>query len=87
MSQSKTLKKEKLTFNTISQPVVDGDSITIGKDQEHFVKFISKETTLVAIAQEQGISYETVQQNMARNKRLVKRQVVGFMERKLGGIA
>ena len=59
----------------------------LGKDQEHFVKFISKETTLVAIAQEQGISYETVHQNMARNKRLVKRQVVGFMERKLGGIA
>ena len=51
------------------------------------MKFISKETTLVAIAQEQGISYETVQQNMARNKRLVKRQGVGFMERKLGGIA
>lgn len=56
----------------------------LGKDQEHFVKFISKETTLVAIAQEQGISYENAQQNMARNKRLVKKQVVGFMERKLG---
>lgn len=59
----------------------------LGKDQEYFVKYISKEITLVAIAQDLGISYETVQQNMTRNKKLVKSQVIGFMERKLGGIA
>lgn len=59
----------------------------LGKDQDYFVKYISKEITLVAIAQDLGISYETVQQNMTRNKKLVKSQVVGFMERKLRGIA
>lgn len=44
----------------------------LGKDQEYFVKYISKEITLVAIAQDLGISYETVQQNMTRNKNLLR---------------
>lgn len=58
----------------------------LGIEKEMFIKYIRKETTLSAIAEERGISYETVQQKMVKIKKQIKRQMVGFMEGKGGGL-
>lgn len=52
-----------------------------------FLRYIRKEATLGVLAEEKGISYETVQQKMVKIKNRLKQQVVGFMEGNLGGIA
>ena len=59
----------------------------LGTERELFLKFINKEKTLSDIADEQGITYESMQQRMQKNKTKVKRQVIGFMVGNLGGIA
>lgn len=59
----------------------------LGTDQDLFTKYIRKEKTLSDIADEQGITYESAQQRMKKNKIKVKRQVIAFMNGDLGGIA
>ena len=46
-----------------------------------------REKTLIDIAEEQGITYESAQQQIHRIRLRVKKQVVGFMDGKMGGIA
>ena len=59
----------------------------LGTEQDMFLRYIRKEATLGVLAEERGISYETVQQKMVKIKNRLKQQVVGFMEGNLGGIA
>ena len=58
----------------------------LGKEKESFEKYLRREKTLVDIAEEEGITYESAQQKIHKIRRKVKNQVVGFMEGK-GGIA
>lgn len=59
----------------------------LGTEQDMFLRYIRKEATLGVLAEERGISYETVQQKIVKIKNRLKQQVVGFMEGNLGGIA
>ncbi len=59
----------------------------LGNDRVIFVKFLMRETTLGDIAEDCGITYESAQQRIHKMKLKVKNQAVGFMDRKLGGIA
>lgn len=59
----------------------------LGTEQSLFIKFIKKEKTLSDIADEQGITYESAQQRMHKNKLQVKKQVIRFMTGNPGGIA
>ena len=52
-----------------------------------FEKYLRKEKTLLDIAEDQGITYESAQQKIHRIRRKVKKQVVGFMDGVMGGIA
>ena len=59
----------------------------LGTEKETFEKYLRREKTLIDIAEEQGITYESAQQKIHRIRRKVKKQVVGFMDGKMGGIA
>ena len=56
-------------------------------EKETFEKYLRREKTLIDIAEEQGITYESAQQKIHRIRLRVKNQVVGFMDGKMGGIA
>ena len=59
----------------------------LGTEKETFEKYLRREKTLIDIAEEQGITYESAQQKIHRIRRKVKKQVVGFMDGEMGGIA
>lgn len=59
----------------------------LGTEKETFEKYLRREKTLIDIAEEQGITYESAQQKIHRIRLRVKNQVVGFMDGKMGGIA
>lgn len=59
----------------------------LGKEQDTFEKYLRREKTLIDIAEEQGITYESAQQKIHKIRLKVKNQVVGFMDGKMGGIA
>ena len=59
----------------------------LGTEKETFEKYLCHEKTLIDIAQEQGITYESAQQKIHKIRLRVKRQVVGFMDGNMGGIA
>ena len=59
----------------------------LGTEKETFEKYLRREKTLIDIAEEQGITYESAQQKIHKIRLRVKKQVVGFMDGKMGGIA
>lgn len=59
----------------------------LGTEKETFEKYLRREKTLIDIAEEQGITYESAQQKIHKIRIRVKKQVVGFMDGKMGGIA
>ena len=59
----------------------------LGQEREMFVLFISKEKAIGDFADEQGITYESVQQRIHKCKVKMKKQVTGFMKGNPGGIA
>lgn len=59
----------------------------LGADKEIFEKYLRHEKTLDDIAREQGIAYESAKQKIHKIRLRVKKQVVGFMDRKMGGVA
>lgn len=59
----------------------------LGRDQDVFTKYLLKEKSLSDIAEEQGVTYESARQKIQHIKTRIKRQVTGFMDGKLGGIA
>ena len=59
----------------------------LGSEKDVFEKYLRKEKTLLDIAEDQGITYESAQQKIHRIRRKVKKQVVGFMDGVMGGIA
>ena len=59
----------------------------LGTERETFEKYLRREKTLIDIAEEQGITYESAQQEIHKIRLRVKKQVVGFMDGKMGGIA
>ena len=50
-------------------------------------KYLCGEKNLVDIAEEQGITYESAQQKIHKIRSKVKKQVIGFMDGRMGGIA
>ena len=59
----------------------------LGSEKDVFEKYLRKEKTLLDIAEDKGITYESAQQKIHRIRRKVKKQVVGFMDGEMGGIA
>ena len=59
----------------------------LGREKETFEKYLRREKTLVDIAEELGITYESAQQKIHKIRLKVKKQVIGFMDGKMGGIA
>ena len=54
----------------------------LGTEKETFEKYLRREKTLIDIAEEQGITYESAQQKIHKIRLRVKKQVVGsWMER------
>lgn len=51
-----------------------------------FVRYISKKVTLVVLAEEKGVCYETVQQKIVKIKHSLKKLVAGFMKSRKGDI-
>ena len=49
--------------------------------------FLVQRKNLVDIAEEQGITYESAQQKIHKIRSRVKKQVIGFMDGRMGGIA
>ncbi len=58
-----------------------------GPEKALFLKYIKKEATIGTLAEERGLSYDTVQQKIAKMKKRLKKQVAGFMEGKMEYIA
>lgn len=52
-----------------------------------FEKYLTGEMSLSDIAELQNISYESAQQKIHKIRSRVRRQVIGFMDGKMGGIA
>ena len=59
----------------------------LGTEKETFEKYLCGEKNLVDIAEEQGITYESAQQKIHKIRSRVKKQVIGFMDGRMGGIA
>lgn len=59
----------------------------LGTEKETFEKYLRREKSLDDIADEHGITYESAQQKIHKIRTRVKKQVVGFMDGKMGGIA
>ena len=59
----------------------------LGTEKDTFEKYLRREKSLDDIAEEQGITYESAQQKIHKIRTRVKKQVVGFMDGKMGGIA
>lgn len=60
---------------------------TLGAEKDMFEKYLKGEMSLSDIAEMKNISYESAQQKMHRIRSRVRRQVIGFMDGKMGGIA
>ena len=56
-------------------------------DYQLFNKYLTREMSLSDIAELQNISYESAQQKIHKIRSRVRRQVIGFMDGKMGGIA
>ena len=60
---------------------------TLGAEKDVFEKYLTREMSLSDIAELQNISYESAQQKIHKIRSRVRRQVIGFMDGKMGGIA
>lgn len=60
---------------------------TLGAEKDMFEKYLTGEMSLSDIAELQNISYESAQQKIHKIRSRVRRQVIGFMDGKMGGIA
>ena len=59
----------------------------LGTEKDTFEKYLCGEKNLVDIAEEQGITYESAQQKIHKIRSRVKKQIIGFMDGRMGGIA
>ena len=59
---------------------------SLGEDRDMFVRYISKKATLVVLAEEKGVCYETVQQKIVKIKYSLKQLVAGFIKCREGDI-
>ena len=59
----------------------------MGAEKDVFEKYLTGEMSLSDIAELQNISYESAQQKIHKIRSRVRRQVIGFMDGKMGGIA
>ena len=66
--------------STVSYPFLE-------QKRRPFEKYLRREKSLDDIAEEHGITYESAQQKIHKIRTRVKKQVVGFMDGKMGGIA
>ena len=60
---------------------------TRGAEKDVCEKYLTGEISLSDIAELQNISYESAQQKIHKIRSRVRRQVIGFMDGKMGGIA
>ena len=60
---------------------------TLGAEKDVFGSYLRGEVSLSDIAEMQNISYESAQQKIHKIRSQVRRQVIGFMDGKMGGIA
>lgn len=58
----------------------------LGDKREFFEKYLRGEINLTEYASESGISYETAKQKTYNIRNRIRNQVVGFMDKKMGGI-
>lgn len=56
----------------------------LGKEKESFEQYLRGEKSLVDIAEQEGITYESAKMRIHRSRLKVKNQVVSFMEGKRG---
>ena len=74
----RAMRKDYTLFNSQLQ--------SLGEDRDMFVRYISKKATLVVLAEEKGVCYETVQQKIVKIKHSLKKLVAGFMKSRKGDI-
>lgn len=60
---------------------------TLGAEKELFKKYLTGEMNLSDIAELQNITYESAQQKIHKLRKRLRKQVIGFMEGKIGGAA
>ncbi len=58
----------------------------LGVEKETFEKYLCGEKNLVDIAEEHAITYEYAQQKIYKIRYRLKKQVIGFMDGRMGGI-
>ena len=58
----------------------------LGTQQDFFTKYLRKEISLTDVAEDQGITYEAARQKIYKIRQRLKRQVISFMDRKIGGM-
>ena len=81
-SDAYTLRKMRQDYMLFKDQLV-----ILGTDKELFERYLCRETSLDELAEAQHITYESMQQKMHRLRTKVKMQVVGFMDRKTGGVS
>lgn len=81
-SDAYTLRKMRQDYMLFKDQLV-----ILGADKELFERYLCGEMSLAELAEEQHITYESAQQKMHRMRAKVKMQVVGFMDRKTGGVS
>ena len=64
----------------------DSQISILGKEKDVFRKYLKKEISIIDIAEEKGITYESAAMRIHRMKKKVIKQVACFMERNVGGI-
>ena len=74
----RAMRKDYTLFNSQLQ--------SLGEDRDMFVRYISKKATLVVLAEEKGVCYETVQQKIVKIKYSLKQLVASFMKSRKGDI-
>ncbi len=82
MSDAYILKDMRKHFNLFNRQL-----IRLGKGQEEFKLYISREKNISELAEVNGVTYETEQWRLNCLKKKLKEEVVGYLEGKMGGIA
>ena len=58
----------------------------LGTQKDFFTKYLRREISLTDVAEDQGITYEAARQKIYKIRQRLKRQVISFMDRKIGGM-
>lgn len=82
MSDAYLLRKMRNDYQLFNKQIE-----TLGAEKNVFESYLRGEVSLSDIAEMQNISYESAQQKIHKIRSRVRRQVIGFMDGKMGGIA